>query len=227
MKSVSRENYSPLRHEADYCMDLARKIGVTTENLKPEIFVTEEEKKSANEYLAQKNISKDDTKIIIHTGYGHSSPNWSEEKYFKLTKEILETTGEKAKLIFTAPEMTDAFRDKLDSLNDDRIIDLSRESFTLRELINIISVSNILVSSSTGPMHIASALGVDTVSIFCHNAMCRVQRWGALGEKAHNIEVSREYCMNNCKEVVADCKIEAGIETSRVVREITSIINHS
>ena len=28
MKSVSRNNYTPLRHEADYCMDLARKIGV-------------------------------------------------------------------------------------------------------------------------------------------------------------------------------------------------------
>lgn len=41
MKSVSRNKYIPLRHEADYCMDLGRKIGVVTDNLTPEIFVTD------------------------------------------------------------------------------------------------------------------------------------------------------------------------------------------
>jgi len=44
MKSVSRNKYIPLRHEADYCMDLARKIGVVTDNYQPEIFVTDEER---------------------------------------------------------------------------------------------------------------------------------------------------------------------------------------
>ena len=31
----------------------------------------------------------DDFKIIIHTGSGDSSPNWSEDKYFELIKNIL------------------------------------------------------------------------------------------------------------------------------------------
>jgi heptosyltransferase-2 len=35
VKSVSRHKYIPLRHEADYCMDLARKIGVKGDDYSP------------------------------------------------------------------------------------------------------------------------------------------------------------------------------------------------
>jgi len=225
MKSVSRDDYIPIRHEADYCMDLVRKIGIVSNDLTPEIFVTEEEKRDAVNYLNENGVSKDDTKIIIHTGYGHSSPNWSESKYFELTKGILEKAGNKTKLIFTAPEMSEEFSNTLNSLNDERIINLSREA--LRDLIKIISVSNMVISSSTGPMHLASALGVKTVSIFCHIPMCRVDRWGALGNKAHNIEVSDEYCKNNCREIFENCQIESGIGTPTVLQEVLPIINRS
>lgn len=227
MKSVSRNDYIPVRHEADYCMDLARKIGIVSNDLTPEIFVTEEEKKSAINFLSENGVSKDDTKIIIHTGSGHSSPNWSENKYFELTKDILTKAGSNSKFLFTAPEMSEELSGKLNSLNSDRIIDLSRESFSLRELINIISVSEVVVSSSTGPMHLASGLGVSTVSIFCHNHTCRVDRWGALGNNAHNMEVSDEYCKNNCREIFENCQIESGIGTPALVKEILSIINRS
>lgn len=224
MKSVSRNDYNPIRHEADYCMDLARKIGVVTNDLTPEIFVTDEEKEWAVNFFKEKGVLENDKKIIIHTGYGKSSPNWSENKYLKLSEDLLNKTDNNVKLIFTAPEMSEGVIEKLISLNDKRIVILSREKFSLRELIEIISISDVLVSSSTGPMHLASALGVSTVSIFCYNPMCRVNRWGALGDKAHNIEVSREFCMNNCREVVENCRIEAGIETSTVLNEIMSII---
>jgi hypothetical protein len=76
-------------------------------------------------------------------------------------------------------------------------------------------------------MHIASAVGVSTVSIFCHNPMCRTARWGALGDKAHNIEVPEDFCTANCKEVVKDCQIESGISITRVVEEINSTVSSS
>ena len=57
-KSVSRNKYIPLRHEADYCMDLARKIGVETENLETEIHLTNNEIKKANEIKIKQNVEK-------------------------------------------------------------------------------------------------------------------------------------------------------------------------
>ena len=43
-KSVHRRKYKPLRHEADYCLDMVRKIGVDDDGLATEIFLSEEEK---------------------------------------------------------------------------------------------------------------------------------------------------------------------------------------
>ncbi|MCX6165489.1 MAG: lipopolysaccharide heptosyltransferase family protein, partial [Ignavibacteriae bacterium] len=65
MKSVSRNNYIPLRHEADYCMDLARKIGVVTDNIQPEIFITDEEKKWTKKFYKNYGIKDDTFKIIL------------------------------------------------------------------------------------------------------------------------------------------------------------------
>jgi len=90
MKSVSRNNYIPLRHEADYSMDLARKIGVNTDNIIPEIFISGEETLWGKDFLKNYNVLDEDFKIMIHTGSGKSAPNLSEEKYYNLIKNLLE-----------------------------------------------------------------------------------------------------------------------------------------
>lgn len=68
MKSVSRNNYVPLRHEADYCMDLARRIGVKTDNISPEIFLTEDEIILTSNFLKELNINSQVPNVMIHTG---------------------------------------------------------------------------------------------------------------------------------------------------------------
>jgi len=113
MKSVSRNNYIPLRHEADYCMDLVRKIGVDTDNIQPEIFTTDEEKKWSKEFYRSCGIKDDTFKIILHTGSKNSAPNWSEEKYFKLLNGIIRKfPNEDYVIMLTALEMTDRFQRK-------------------------------------------------------------------------------------------------------------------
>src|SRR5690606_34064741 len=120
MKSVSRNDYIPLRHEADYCMDLARAIGVETNNLTPEIFLTEDEKADGENFLLSKGIPNNGKRIIVHTGYGHSSPNWSEEKYLGLITKIL-SFDENANIILTAPEMSADFLTNVNSLKSNNI----------------------------------------------------------------------------------------------------------
>ncbi|MFA5404257.1 MAG: lipopolysaccharide heptosyltransferase family protein, partial [Ignavibacteria bacterium] len=119
MKSVSRNNYIPLRHEADYCMDLARKIGVVTENIQPEIFITKEENKWIKEFYKNFGINNETFKIILHTGSRNSAPNWSEDKYFELLKGILKKfPNEDFVIMLTALEMTDEFKSNVGNLKD-------------------------------------------------------------------------------------------------------------
>ncbi|MEJ2616428.1 MAG: lipopolysaccharide heptosyltransferase family protein, partial [Ignavibacteriaceae bacterium] len=46
-KSIYRYKYNPLKHEADYCLDMVRKIGIDPQSINPEIFLSDEEKDEA------------------------------------------------------------------------------------------------------------------------------------------------------------------------------------
>ncbi len=43
-KSVFRRKYKPLRSEADYCMDMIRKLGMNVNSIESEIYLSESEK---------------------------------------------------------------------------------------------------------------------------------------------------------------------------------------
>lgn len=219
MKSVSRNKYIPLRHESDYCMDLARAIGVKSDNLTPEIFITEKEKIYGMEILSKLTVSENDYKIIIHTGSGKSSGNWSEYKYLNLITEIL-IKKNNARIILTAKEMSSSFRESIQSLNDSRIVIADSNISRLRDLICIIANSDLLIAASTGPLHLASALNIKTIGLFCHRRMNCAELWGAKGSKAVNLEVSREYCDSNCSYDKEVCKFEEGIKTDEVLKFI-------
>ncbi len=218
MKSVSRNKYIPLKHEADYCMDLARAIGVKTNDLTPEIFLTDEERLYGKNVLKSLDINEGDFKIIIHTGSGKSSRNWSEEKYFELIKEILKKN--KSKIILTAKEMSRTFRESIKELNSERIVFADDKLKRLRDLICIIADADLLIAPSTGPLHLASALKIKTIGFYCHRRMNCAKHWGALGDKAINLEVSKEYCDSHCSEDKEVCEFEDGISIDEVLRNI-------
>jgi len=219
MKSVSRNKYIPLRHEADYCMDLARSIGVNTNDLNPEIFISKEEMNIGKIILNDAGVNDNSSKIIIHTGSGKSSSNWSEDKYFKLIKNII-LIKKDVQIILTAKEMSNEFREKIKSLKSENIFILDNKIKRLRDLIYIISNSNLLIAASTGPLHLASALKIKTTGLFCHRRMSCVKHWGALGENAVNIEVSKEYCDNKCSADKEVCNFENGISIEEVIDSI-------
>jgi heptosyltransferase-2 len=221
MKSVSRNNYVPLRHEADYCMDLVRKLGVVTDNIQPEIFISEKEKIWIDSFYKTNNINRKKYKIIIHTGSKNSAPNWSEDKYF----ELIETMHNKFKnddfvLLLTAYEMTDMLKNKIASLDDKRIINISDKLKNLRELIKIISSIDLMICSSTGPIHLADALNIKCIGIHCNRPMNCSRYWGVLNKKSVNLEVPKEYCDSHCSSDKNVCNFENGISVEEVMKHI-------
>lgn len=221
MKSVSRNNYTPLRHEADYCMDLVRKLGVVTDNTQPEIFISDEEKIWIDNFYQQNNIDKNKFKIILHTGSKNSAPNWSEKKYFELIEGIHNKFGnDDFVMLLTAYEMTGDFRNKIAELNDKRIIYIADKLNNLRELIKIISSIDLMICSSTGPIHLADALNIKCIGIHCNRPMNCSRYWGVLNKKSINLEATKEYCDSHCSSDKNVCNFENGISVEDVIKHI-------
>ena len=225
MRSVDRHNYIPLKHEADFCMDTARKIGVKPDKLDLEIYVTDKERNEAYEFLKRFGVEDKDFKMILHTGNLGSSPNWSEGKYFLLLKDILALQIPNLKIMLTALEMSEDFKRNVNSLNDNRIVDISNKMAGLREFIKIISVMDLFVCNSTGPLHMADALDRKCIGINCHRPMNSVKYWGILNKRSINIEVAEDYCDKNCSADKKICSFENGISVQQVIDGIKTLIN--
>ncbi len=217
MKYVSRNKYIPLRHEADYSLDLGRKIGVKSENIEPEIFLSDEEIE-----LAKKLIPKNDDEIIIGINplSGRSAPNWELDKYVELTKKILDEIPS-AKLYINLHNDFKA-KEKFEKLKSERINLLIPNS--LRELILYTSRFDVLISPSTGTMHIASALKVPTVSMFCPLPACSPKLWGPLGNKHEIVLPPENYCKVKCPGDPHICTFAEGIEVTDVLKAIFKIL---
>lgn len=211
-KSVSRNKYIPLRHEADYCMDLARKIGIETDNLNTEIFLTQEEQKTADE-IRTKLLRGKKYLIGIHSTSGNSAPNWPPKIYRELIEALC--NNDDYSIVVTDNIVPDA-------LADIEGIEYPNVNSNLRETIIKISALNCIVSASTGPMHIAAALKIKTVSLFCPMTACSPKLWEPKGNDSRIVIPSDNYCATKCPGDPKKCTFdgEGGINVETVVSEI-------
>lgn len=209
-KSVYRRKYTPLRHEADYCMDMARKIGVETGNLATEIHLSGDEK-VITDTLKLKFKNGEKLLIGIHTTSGNSAPNWRPAQYRELIEKLKSFNN--IKLLITDLDVPDGIKNIEDVLYPPKK--------SLRELIHIISALDLLISSSTGPMHIAAALKVPTISMFCPLTACSPELWGPKGNESRIILPDQNYCTGVCPGDPKQCQFEGegGISVERVFEE--------
>lgn len=209
-KFVDRKKYIPIRHEADYSLDMIRKIGIEPVSLEPEIYLTENEKQKATEFRKQM-VGTGKKLIGVNTTSGNSAPNLAVSEYSKLIIRLFQ--DDNLKVIVT------------DKNPPEEILNISGVQFPfvdnpLRDAIIKFSALDLLISNSTGPMHICAALKVPTLSMFCPLTSCSPKLWGPLGNKSKVILPKEEYCKTECPGDPKICKYEgdSGINSESVYR---------
>ena len=217
VKGLSRNKYNPLRHEADYCMDFARAIGVTTSNIDSEIYLSvieKEKSKKLNLLLKKDNLSK---KIIgIHTTSGNSAPNFIIKEYSILLNELL---NEPDYIVCITDNKVPKELDNIDN-----VVYLNRNN-NLRDTIVNLSAIDLLVCASTGPLHIAAALKIKSVSLFCPLTACSPKLWGPVGNKSIELIPDANYCAGNCPNDPKKCKYEnGGIKIDTILQSINKLL---
>ncbi len=193
MRGVSRRKYNPLRHESDYMLDLARRIGATNIWTKPEIFLSEAEITEGREFLLTMGLDPDRSIVCLQPGSGRSAPNWLPERYAALGYMLI---GAGVQVLITGSPAEKEFEKSFDEV----VSRGARLSFDLplRPLASVIAQVDVLVSASTGPMHIAAAVGTSTVSIFCPLPACSPGLWGPVGNDSVIVYPPEDFCKRKC-----------------------------
>ena len=216
-KFVDRKKYIPLRHEADYCLDMVRKIGIEPQSMEPEIFLSKDETLKKDE-IKKKLAPNGELLVGINTTSGKSSANLNVEEYRKLIVRLSEESN--IRVIVTDHNPYDEIKNIKDVAYPN--IDLS-----LRESIIIFTTLDVLISASTGPMHIFAALKIPTISVFCPLPACSPKLWGPLGNKSEIILPEENYCSTVCPgdPHICDFSGRGGIDSQIVYERVKNFIN--
>jgi ADP-heptose:LPS heptosyltransferase len=191
MRTVSRHKYIPLRHEADYVMDLGRKIGVITNDLSPELFISDQEREQAKQILIKNGFDLSKPIIGINPSSNGSVPNWTPEQYV----ELIESLPTDYQLFINIGIRNNKLEKYFNQFEEKHLV---YAGDNLRELIALCSYCSVLVSSSTGTQHIAAAVKVPTITLFCPLTACSPTLWGSLGNKSEAILPPEGYCQERC-----------------------------
>ena len=151
--------------------------------------------------------------IILHPKSQGSAREWPIEKYIELTNELIKKGFT---VFFTGTQKEgDTFRSQLPA--HPKVLDTTGK-LSLDELIAFISKVDFLLACSTGPLHIAGYLGINTIGFFVPKRPIHPGRWKALGPNVA-ILVNDPECAN-CKKK-ADCNCIADISVDRVVKLVS------
>ena len=215
-KFVDRKKYIPLRHEADYGLDMVRKIGIEPHSIEPEIHLSSEETLKSDE-MKKKLAPNGELLIGINTTSGKSSPNLNTEEYFNLINMLV--ADKNIKVLVTDNEPPGSVKNLYDVIYPN--IGLS-----LREAIINFNALDVLISASTGPMHICAALKVPTISLFCPLTACSPGLWGPLGNISEIILPEKDYCTTMCPgdPHICDFSGEGGINSKTVYDRVKSFL---
>jgi heptosyltransferase-3 len=159
----------------------------------------------------------DNTKknFILHPKSKGSAREWGLDNFDRLIKLM---PDEKFKIFVsgTSGEAT-LMKDFLDE-NKDRVTDLTGK-LTLDEFIEFLSMVDGIVAASTGPLHLAAALGRIAIGIYPPIRPMHPGRWAPLGEKAKVLvtDVACEDCRKNM-----DCHCIREISPEDVLNAIHS-----
>ena len=181
-----------IRHEAEYNLMLLEPLKIKAKLMRPKLYLTQDEEVWGQRTLAD--LSR--PVVALHPSSRSSAPNWSYNKYITLAK-LLTAKGMGVVLIGNQESSPPLGNNILDM----------RGKTTLRQLMAILKNASVLISNSTGPMHIACALDTPTVSLFYPEGVAGPTRWGPLHPRS--IVLTSKPGDRNLETIGIDAVIEA------------------
>ncbi|MCW8805197.1 MAG: glycosyltransferase family 9 protein, partial [Ignavibacteriaceae bacterium] len=154
-----------------------------------------------------------------HPGSGGSSVDLPKEKLIELTWMI--SNLKNVSVVITGSKSESELCKEFEINNS--VINLSGQ-LNLSLLKALINKASIFISNSTGPMHIAAALGVHVIGFFSKILACSQNRWGPYTEKK-SIYVPTIDCSNCTRQQCEKLNCMNSIDVGKVFDETKQILN--
>ncbi len=154
--------------------------------------------------------------LILHPKSKGSAREWGLENFSRLIELLPE---EKFKIFITGTLEDGLLMKAFLQKNKNNVTDLTGK-LSLSELISFIASCDGMVAASTGPLHIAAALGKFALGLYAPMKPIYPKRWAPLGKNAGYLVFDKEGC-TDCKRS-ADCICIRNIKPEEVLEKLVN-----
>lgn len=150
-------------HTVDAYLGALKKIAVNSSEKDPEIFLDRDGENCLKDFLIEKNIEKDDIVVGMHPGARWETKRWDEEKFTRVCQILNQKL--KVKIILFGDQKDQEVIERIGPQGESQKI-FKAVNLPLNKFMSLIKRCGCFITNDSGPMHIASALGVPVVAIF-------------------------------------------------------------
>jgi heptosyltransferase I len=205
------------RHALDRYLLAAEYLGCSTNSWKGEIPIQERDKERIDRLLTE-HFRPEDTFVAINPMARWITKLWDEERFTSLTGRLQEELS--CKVLFTGSLADRPVIDRIIESTNPRPLNLAGRT-TLRELAYLYTRCRLIVTTDTGPMHIAAAMGVPIVALFGPTAPWRTGPYG----KGHTVIQERLECSPCFKKKCSHLTCMKSITVEKVFETVKEHMN--
>ena len=191
------------RHEVEYNLGMVWALFDTAGTAAPEMQIPDEARRAVENRMRLWRAQPEDPLVLLHPGSGGSARNWPAGSFAALADRLSEN-GVRVVVTGSAEERT--LVDHVARSRSESVVQVAGE-LDIKELAALLEASTVCVTNSTGPLHIAAAVGTPTVALFCPIKPCSPARWGPFGEN-HDVLMPEVPACPRCIETACpyfDC----------------------
>ena len=217
-RRVNLRRRGEYRHEALLNLDLIAVDRGNNDYLFPEIEIPEHAMNAGDRLLKSAGIEGIRPLVIIHPGSGNSAVNWSSVNFQKLAVNLALNSNVDAVVTGITSE-----QDLCTEVAHDNPANFCGRT-NLIEMAALIKRATLLISNSTGPLHLAVALGCKVIGLYPPRADCLPDRWGPYGHPEWAITPDLQICQKCMPSENSPCRCMEEISPDQVYTKALELI---
>jgi ADP-heptose:LPS heptosyltransferase len=214
------------RHEADYNLELLKELGCDIPvpgEAGPTIVIPEAARARVKLMLAGEGVETESRLVVIHPGSGGSAREWPLDSFGALAAELARRPG--LMLVVTGTASESGRCEAIVRATGGRARNLGGK-LTIKELAALLQGAVLVVANSTGPIHIAAAVGVPVLGFYPQIPVMGQVRWGPRTTRARVLVPGKDPSCTDCRENGGrECACMASIPVSDALRAAEELLN--
>ena len=224
-RRVSHHRGHSEKHEVEYNFDLLEPIGIRQEDEEPCLLIPDAETEKVGIMLSESGMSPESTKLVaVHPGSGGSSATWPPDRFSSLIDGLEGKSG-------LVVALTGLKEEKV--LIEGIVERVKRKPLRLDGRLSLVELAalyrecHVVVSNSTGPLHLAMAVGTPVVGLYCNLKACRPTRWGPYGKTPYEVLTPRDQACSPCVNGKVEGKCMSDIAASDAMESVLRLLDNS